>query len=141
MISLIFVYKESVPYHVRNLTRNDLYAAATVLERAFGRPDIWAEELDLYLHVEPGGAQVAVEDGRIVGVGGSISYGPFAWIGVMGVAPECQGRGIARSILDRLLANVDERRCPIAVLDASTAGESLYECAGFRDHGSTDFFE
>jgi ribosomal protein S18 acetylase RimI-like enzyme len=66
-------------------------------------------------------------------MGGAIDYGPFAYIGLMAVLPSLQRRGVASAIMDRLLAWIADRGCPTALLDASPAGERLYEKLGFVD--------
>jgi len=128
-------------WHVRELSRPDVPTAASLLERAYGRPGPWATELTLYLDLQPGGTVTAVEDGRLLGVGGTIDYGPFGWIGLMGVDPDRQGAGIGRAILTAVLAYLDRRNCPVRVLDASAAGAPLYVAAGFHDLGMTVLFQ
>jgi hypothetical protein len=43
--------------------------------------------------------------------------------------------------MDRLLAWLDERGCPVVLLDASEAGAPLYQQLGFVDEGTTLIFQ
>jgi len=133
-------YKDAVSLCIRALTAVDLDACEALATRAYGRRDTWRSDIQLYLDLEPAGCYVAVLDGRVVGLGGGINYGPFAWIGLMGVHPDLQGQGIGRSILDRILSWAQAQQCPVTVLDASDSGAPLYSHAGFVDQGKTTLF-
>ena len=69
---------------------------------------------------------------------GAVDYGPFAYIGMMAVHQSLQGRGIGRALMEHLLAWLDGRGCPMALLDASPAGALLYPQLGFVDDDHTD---
>lgn len=125
---------------IRPLVPGDLDAAASLLTEAYGRPDEWRAELEYYLILQPHGWFVAVVDGAIAGMGGAHDYGPFASIGLMATDPAVQRRGIATAILDRVVAWLRDRGCPVVVLDASAAGAPVYARYGFLDDGSTRLF-
>jgi GNAT superfamily N-acetyltransferase len=127
------------PY-VRQMTPDDLDAAATLLTEAYGRPDPWRDEVEYYLTLQRDGWFVASIDGDIIGMGGAHDYGPFASIGLMATHPSAQRRGVARMILDRVISWLRDRSCQVAVLDASIAGAPLYERYGFLDDGLTALF-
>ena len=116
---------------IRPLTQADLDAANALSMAAYGGPVDRRGGLARTLAVAPEGLLLAEWDGRPVGVGSAILYGPFAWIGAVAVAPELQRRGIAGAIVTRLLAYIADRGCPLTLLDASAAGEALYARLGF----------
>ncbi|UUX50711.1 GNAT family N-acetyltransferase [Nisaea acidiphila] len=78
-----------------------------------------------------GGGRLARDgtDGRPLAAGLYWTFGDeLARIGLVIVAPECQGRGIGRKLVEQLLADVAPR--PVVLL-ATEAGQPLYERLGF----------
>jgi GNAT superfamily N-acetyltransferase len=122
-----------MPITLRALTEDDLDTADGIMMPAYGAPRSRKRDLRRYLALQPDGWLLALLDGEPAGIGGAIDYGHFAYIGLMAVHPTLQRRGIASAIMERLLAWIDERGCPVALLDASAAGERLYEKLGFVD--------
>src|SRR5262249_18344013 len=118
---------------IRTLTEADVDIADTIMMPAYGVPRSRKRELRHYLALQPDGWLLALFDGEPAGLGGATDYGPFAYIGLMAVIPALQRRGIASAIMERLLAWIAERGCPAILLDASSAGERLYEKLGFVD--------
>ena len=109
----------------------DMEAVDGVLRAAFKTAYGRIGNLKRYLEIRSSGAFVARIDGKIVGFGAAMDYGPFAYIGKMGVNPKFQRRGIGSSILKAILEWLDKRSCPTALLDASQYGGPLYEKFGF----------
>lgn len=72
--------------------------------------------------------------GRLVATGALVPFGPVACIAKMLVDEAHRGRGIARQMLDRLLAR-DGARGAVIGLVATKLGELVYTRAGFRDVG------
>jgi GNAT superfamily N-acetyltransferase len=129
-------------YSIDRLRSHELDAAGELLTLAYGRPGRWQAEVETYRDLQPEGWFAArSSNGALVGMGGAINYGPFAWIGLMGVLPDRRRRGIAAAILAAILDWLREGRCPVAVLDASAAGQRLYERFGFVDSGRTSYFQ
>ena len=118
---------------IRTLVEADVDAADAIMVPAYGVPRSRKRELRHYLALQPDGWLLALLDGEPAGLGGATDYGPFAYIGLMAVLPALQRRGIASAIMDRLLAWIAAHGCPTAMLDASHAGERLYEKLGFVD--------
>lgn len=116
---------------IRRLMPEDLGSADTVAAAAYGRGSR-RSELARYLALRPNGWLLALMDGAPAGIVGATEYGPFAYVGLMAVHPDFQRRGIARQLMERLLALLDERDCPAILLDASTMGEPLYRVLGFE---------
>jgi GNAT superfamily N-acetyltransferase len=118
---------------IRTLTSDDLDIADAIMMSAYSVPRSRKRDLRRYLALQPDGWLLALLDGEPAGVGGAIDYGPFAYIGLMAVYPALQRRGIGSAIMERLLAWIEVHGCPAALLDASAAGERLYEQLGFDD--------
>jgi len=116
-------------------------AVDRVLRSAFKTSYERKDNLKRYLEIHACGPFVARLDNEIVGFGAAMDYGPFAYIGKMGVEPKVQRRGIGGSILIRLLEWLDDRRCPTALLDASPYGGPLYEKFGFIESDLTDVMQ
>jgi aminoglycoside 6'-N-acetyltransferase I len=83
---------------------------------------------------------VALEDGVVVGMISAVDYvhpdkAPQLWINEVGVAPSHQRRGIARRLLDAMLAHGRTLGCTEAWLgteDDNEAANALYRSAGSK---------
>ena len=81
---------------------------------------------------------VALDDGLVVGFVSAVDYvhpdkPPELWINEVGVAPSHQRRGIARGLLEAMLAHGRALGCTEAWLgteEDNTAARRLYESAG-----------
>jgi GNAT superfamily N-acetyltransferase len=91
----------------------------------------WA--LDFVL-TAPEASCLVVEEtgGEIVAVGSGVGFGEVGVVGNMLVAQRHRRRGIGRAILDRVLADLRERRARCFELYATAEGRPLYAAAGFR---------
>ncbi len=118
---------------VRSMREPDLVAVDVVLRAAFERPSSFLDHARLTRRLQPDGVFVAERDGAIVGTVGAVDYGSLAYVGLMGVAPAEQSRGVGRLLMQHLLAWVDGRGCPVVLLDATDRGALLYESLGFVD--------
>ncbi len=116
---------------ITTMTLANLDVADAVVIAAYPQHVSRAKEIRRYLGLQPDGWFLAWEDGAAVGVGGVIGYDDFAYIGLIGVVPEMQRRGIGMAIMRHILEWIDRRNIPMALLDASTAGAPLYERLGF----------
>jgi GNAT superfamily N-acetyltransferase len=137
---------ESLEAHVtitiRSLTEADLDAADIVLEAAYGPPlgPRHKDRLRRCLNLQSDGWLLALLDGTPAGMVGAMDYGPFAYIGLMAVHPSAQRRGIGLALMERLLAWLDTRGCPVALLDATDMGAPLYARLGFVEDEKTFMF-
>src|SRR5581483_3498432 len=125
---------------IRTLTKADLEAADVVVREAYNVPSNapgGKARLQRYLTLQPDGWFLAVLDGKFVGLVGAIDYGPFAYIGLMSVSPSVQRRGIGRVLMTHLIAWLDGRACPSALLDATPVGAPLYELFAFIEDDKT----
>lgn len=126
---------------IRNLTIKDFEAADRILQSAFGSPESWQADLRRYLSMQPDGWFIATIQNEQIGMVGAIDFGSFAYIGMMAVLTEMQHQGIGRALMEHLLVWLDERDCPMALLDATEAGAPLYEHLGFIDDGEIHVFQ
>jgi GNAT superfamily N-acetyltransferase len=116
---------------IRPLTEADLDSANEVLYAAYDAIPGQPTELAHCLKLQPNGWRLAVFGDLAVGVGGAVDYGPFSYIGLVGVVPEMQRHGIGRALMEHLIDWLHTRQCPSILLDASAAGTPLYEHLGF----------
>lgn len=118
---------------IRPLVEADLPTVDRILQSAFDRPYSFTPMLRLNGAAQPGNQCVAMLDGQVVATVGAVDFGNFAYVALMGVDPAYQRRGIARAMMEYALARLDERGCPVVLLDATEAGAALYEQLGFVD--------
>lgn len=116
------------------LLETDIERTDRVIQAAYGSSSR-KTTLYNYLHLQPDGAFVAKKADAIVGFGGFLDYGDFAYIGMMSVAPGEQRQGIGQRLLEAILNRLEERGCPTVLLDASPSGAPLYRRYGFYDDG------
>jgi GNAT superfamily N-acetyltransferase len=116
---------------IRRLTEADLDSANEVLYAAYDAVPGQPTELPRCLKLQPEGWRLAAFGDLVVGVGGAVDYGPFSYIGLVGVLPEMQRHGIGRALMEHLIDWLHARRCPSILLDASAAGAPLYDRLGF----------
>jgi GNAT superfamily N-acetyltransferase len=75
---------------------------------------------------------VAESDNRIIGTATAMNYlNAIAWIGMVLVDKDYRGRGIGKAMVSSLLDLLG--LCKSIKLDATTAGQPLYEKLGFRN--------
>ncbi|MBA4011546.1 MAG: GNAT family N-acetyltransferase [Phenylobacterium sp.] len=125
---------------VRLLGAADLAVLGNVAAEVFDEavdPAFWSEFLaDQRHHLV-----VAIDDGVVVGFASAVHYvhpdkAPQLWINEVGVAPSHQRRGLARRLLDRLLALARELDCSEAWV--LTDEENLAARAAYRSAGGEE---
>jgi predicted N-acetyltransferase YhbS len=126
---------------IRVMTEADFEAADVILRAAFGTSDSRVADLRRYRGLQPDGWFVAEADGNLAGTVGAVIFGSFAYIGSMAVAPAMQRRGIARALMQHVLAWIAARGCATALLDASQSGAPLYTSLGFVPAGEAIIFQ
>ncbi len=125
---------------IRVLSDADLEVADAILNSAFQRGESRIEELRLYRGMQPDGWFLASRNGSPVGVVGSKLYREFAYVGSMAVHQDAQRQGVGLALMRYVLAWIDSRRLASVLLDASEAGQNLYEKLGFIAYDRTYVF-
>lgn len=117
---------------LRQMTAADISGAAALTQSVGWAHD--AADWERLLSWSPEGCFVIDEGDR--GIIGTVSTTPYdtalAWIGSLVVAPDRQRQGLGRQLLQAALDHLVARRTERIMLDASEAGRTLYEQAGFR---------
>lgn len=126
---------------IRPLLREDLDAAESILTAAFRRRANRRLDLERGFALNPEAWFLALEGDAPVGVVGAVVYDRFAWIGLMGVSPQRQSRGIGRALMSHLLAALERLGVTMSRLDASAAGRPLYASLGFVEEDEVCAFE
>ncbi|MBX3085750.1 MAG: GNAT family N-acetyltransferase [Anaerolineae bacterium] len=119
----------------RPLTTDDIGTANALMQAAFNSPNDWSSELRRYLSFQPNYWVIAEERQTPVAMVGATIYEHFAYIGMMGVHPNHQRKGIGQMVMAHLLNWLDHQGCPMALLDATALGEPLYTKLGFVPEG------
>jgi predicted GNAT family acetyltransferase len=83
---------------------------------------------------------MALVDGEAVSCAIALDSGDDACVSAVATVPEHQGKGLAAAIIAELLAAA-ARGTRTGTLQASMAGESVYERLGFVDVGFTEMWE
>src|SRR5947199_8076165 len=126
---------------LRQMTPTDIAIVDPMLIAAYASPGSFQEELTHYLALQPDGWFIALLDGRPVGAGGTVNYGPFSYLGLIAILPDLQKRGIGQALTEHLLTWLSRQQCPIALLEASPAGAPLYSKLGFQVDDTTLAFQ
>lgn len=118
-------------HQLRTLSLDDV-PAATRLCREAGWNQIAADWLRLLKH-EPQGCFAAEVQGSLVGTVTTTCYGQdLAWIGMMLVSETHRRQGIATSLMNHALEYLRGRDIRCVRLDATPAGQAVYEKLGFQ---------
>jgi GNAT superfamily N-acetyltransferase len=118
--------------HLRVLTEQDLPFADSLRQVAGWNQTLadWKRFLDLSRN----GCFLAEWDGTPAGTATTICHGKdLAWIGMVLVHPEFRGRGLGRALLERCLEHLRGQGIGCIKLDATPAGERIYDQLGFRE--------
>lgn len=121
----------NVSISIHLLSDVDLAAAEVILAAAFHRSDTWHDDLRFYLQLQPDGYFGAYQNGILVGMVGATIYSTYAYVGLMVVHPDYQHQGVGGALMRHLLAWLEQQKVSQVILDASNAGQPLYEKLGF----------
>lgn len=117
---------------VRPASLADAEIIAGIADSAFGAPDDRGSEIRRYLTLEPNYWLLATYRDQPAGVVGATDYGRFAFLGVMTVRRELQGKGIGGALFRRELEWLGEEGMSCLRLEASDAGFPIYLRHGFE---------
>jgi ribosomal protein S18 acetylase RimI-like enzyme len=126
---------------IRPLSDPDLECADAILKSAFGGTSSRLFDLQMNRQIQPDGWFLALQQERPVGIVGATNYGAYAYVGMMGVHREAQRQGVGLALMQFLLGWLDRQQVPLTVLDASQAGQPMYEKLGFVPYDETLSFQ
>jgi GNAT superfamily N-acetyltransferase len=84
-----------------------------------------------FMAMQPGGCFVAEQDGVPVGTTVTCIFGPVAWIAMVLVEVGARRKGVATSLLKHALEFLGAEGAKTVRLDATAAGQPVYERLGF----------
>ncbi len=118
---------------IRIATEADLVAIAALRRSVGWNVYGWA----LLDAMRPPHARIYVveERGEVIAIGSGIAYGRLGVVGNMVVAAPHRGRRLGRTVLQAVLAFLEERGCTQLELYATADGQRLYEHYGFELSG------
>jgi GNAT superfamily N-acetyltransferase len=85
-----------------------------------------------FMAMEPRGCFVAELGGTPVGTTTTCLFGPVAWIAMVLVDVNARRQGVATALLQHALDFLDRQKIRTVRLDATAAGQPVYEKLGFR---------
>jgi predicted N-acetyltransferase YhbS len=119
--------------HIRIAEPADIEPALAVMTDAFGYAMRPPNVHTVVASAPDGHLLVAEREGRLVGTGSSVAFGPTGWIGGITVAPEARGVRLGQALTEAAIAALGERET--LLLLASAAGRPIYERLGFETEG------
>jgi GNAT superfamily N-acetyltransferase len=84
-----------------------------------------------FLGMQPNGCFVGELDGSAVATTAAFIFGPVAWIAMVLVDIDSRRKGVATTLLKHALDFLDEQGVKTVRLDATAAGQPVYEKLGF----------
>ncbi|NQT03611.1 MAG: GNAT family N-acetyltransferase [Planctomycetes bacterium] len=94
-----------------------------------------------FMKMEPEGCFVAEFGGRSVGTTTTCILGHVAWIAMVLVDVDARGKGVGTELLKYSLNYLDKRKVKTVRLDATSAGQPIYEKLGFTPEYQLARFE
>ncbi len=118
------------PSEIRTLAHSDLAPAMRLQERE--RWNQTADDWRRLLTLSPRGCFAACRDGQLAGTVTTVQYGAeLAWIGMMLVDAAQRRCGVGTGLMRAALAYLEGAGVRTVKLDATPAGQPLYESLGF----------
>ena len=110
---------------------NDLaYGTGDAFQRMLGRGTL-----------DPAHVYIAKLDGRPAASVVTQDHGGDCSVWWVATVPEARGRGLAPGLMRRALADGHERGCEATTLQATKAGQPVYERLGYRGLGAIEMWE
>ena len=91
--------------------------------------------------LDPAHVYVARFDGQAVASVVTQDHDGDCSVWWVATVPEARGRGLAAGLMRRALANGRERGCEVTTLQATKAGQPVYERLGYRGLGAIEMWE
>jgi len=129
-------------FKIREPEVNELHESLIAFYKSFNRaipPDLKNQEKFLVnlINYRIAKFQVAVENGKIIGLGGIFFFGDICFIGYMAVLPELRHIGLGTTIFRNLVKIGKLKGCKTFMLYATELGEPIYHKFGFRSKYDT----
>ena len=125
---------------IRLLLDSDLPAALRLKELAQWNQT--ENDWKRLLQLEPNGCFCATSNGEVVGTATTTTYGrDLAWIGMVLVDPEHRRRGIGTKLMKTAMNYLDGAGVTTVKLDATPAGQSVYQGLGFNEESLVERWE
>lgn len=122
---------------IRRLTTDD--AAAVLRLAGLAGWNQTAADVTRLLALEPDGCFAACADGQVIGTTTTTTYGSdLAWVGMVLVDPAFRRRGVATALVETALGFLRDIGVRTVQLDATAAGQPVYERLGFRPAGAIE---
>lgn len=122
---------------IRKMTAADVFVVADLEKRAFTMP--WSvEAFKSALMSQPQRFVIAEENGEVVGYAGMMFVVDEGQLLNIAVEPDYRRRGIARSLINELIAYGTEHGATLYTLEVrehNTPARKLYASMGFREVG------
>jgi ribosomal-protein-alanine N-acetyltransferase len=130
---------------IREPKLNEILNSIITMLRSFNRPYINAieKERDVWLYLiknKLAKFNIALDKGKIIGVGGLFIFQNVASIGYMGVLPDYRNQGIGATIFQNLKQTALNLGCKTINLYASEFGEPIYRKSGFQGIFSANMY-
>lgn len=122
---------------INSATLEDLLTLANITKEAYGGSALDIETLERYFTIQSDGALLALNDNEPAGMLFIFDYQTFSSIGVLGVLPAFQGKGIGRALMEHTESWANQRGVSAFILDATNEGARLYEKLGYRDEDTS----
>jgi GNAT superfamily N-acetyltransferase len=117
-------------FSIRPMTPHDIPAGLRLCRAS--RWNQVASDWQQLLTLNPGGARVAVMDGRVVASVAALDYdGRFGWVAMVLVDPAHRRQGLGTAMLTSGLELLED--VPVVRLDATPAGHPIYRARGFEE--------
>jgi ribosomal protein S18 acetylase RimI-like enzyme len=91
--------------------------------------------------LDPAHVYIARLDGRPVASVVTQDHGGDCSVWWVATVPEARGRGLAPGLMRRALADGRDRGCEVTTLQATKAGQPVYERLGYRGLGAIEMWE
>lgn len=125
---------------IRLLLESDLPAALRLKELAQWNQT--ENDWKRLLQLEPNGCFCATSNGVVVGTATTTTYGrDLAWVGMVLVDPEHRRRGIGTKLMKTAMTYLDSAGVTTVKLDATPAGQSVYQGLGFNKESLVERWE
>jgi GNAT superfamily N-acetyltransferase len=101
-------------FSLRLMTPSDLPLVAAIDALAFAALPRTLRHLEACLQLNPQGCFVAtLPQDEVMGYGFSRRWGQVGWIGVLGVRPDQQGRGVGKALVQQITQHLQSAGCDI----------------------------